>query len=385
MATKGVLQPTKTETIREIIIPSNKRFLIYVAFSKDGEENDPIDYREIADYKSIYSDYNSKIMYNTLSDGEKQLYRIFEYALDKEYTSLFVDSRLLAESEMSLQEILDVLSMDSPLVQQSYSYTTDETGYQFSYLGKLLNFNIEGEIFTIDNFSHEAMEKKKSAIAVAQEVFNKMPKNLSQTEQARYFYRFLTREVQYYDNGEEPAYQHNLYDAFIMRQTQCDGFSNAFSLLCSMAKIPCAEKLTTPENDDGHTWNIFCADGVWYNADLAISEDFAKLHRDMNVDFNFGLADSRMNYTPDLAERFPKCTTNLLKPDLMLKSNQDTNMLIGIKKAFKENGRHFVYVGVERGEMRDSDFQKIANHLDSDIEYLEDEFDGKNYYYIFKD
>lgn len=360
--------------------------VIYVAFSKDGEDGEPMDYQKVADYQSIYSSYNSRVMYDTLTPAEQQIYRILEYALDKEYTTIFFDSRLLADVELSLEEILKLYSSDSPMVQQNYSCSAGNADYTFSYLGGSLSFEITGTDFYIENFSHEAMQLKKEAIAEAQKVYASMPQDLSQLEQARFFFRYLTREVKYAENAAEPGKQNNLYDAFVLKKTQCDGFANAFSLLCGMAKIPCGEKIVTAKKDGdiGHTWNVFCADGVWYNADLSLSEDYAAIHKKYDVDFSFGFSDVKTEKVFDFSDRFPVCTTNLIPVDFMVDSASDKKLLSSLKDAFKKVGKRYVYIGLNDGELTGDDFQRIANHLKCDIRTIDETVDGKKYYYIFK-
>lgn len=361
--------------------------IIYVAFYNEGEEKQLIDYREVADYRSVYSDYNARVLYDTLLPAEQQIYRLLEYALDNEYTYIFFDARLLADTVLSLDQILQFYSMDSPMVQQNLNYTVSETGYTFSYLADMFTFEITGTEFYVENFSQEAMEKKTEAIAEAEKVFATMPQGLTQLEQARYFYRYLIREVAYFDKQEKNGRQNNLYDAFVQKKTQCDGYANAFSLLCGMAQIPCAEKVLSPTEEEelGHTWNVFCADGVWYNADLSLSEEYAELHKDLDVDFTFGLSDEKKDTIPDWGGRFPACTVDLLPVEFMVKSPSDSQMLSKLKTAFKEKGRRFVYFGLEKGELSDKDLQKIANHLRFDIYMVDETVDGKKYYYIFKD
>lgn len=359
---------------------------VYVAFSGNGEENEPMDYAEIAEYQSVYSKYNPRVLYNTLTSQEQAIYRLLEYALDHEYTSIFMDSRLLEGVELSLEEILLVFSMDSPLVQQNYSYSSQESGYTFSYLEDVFTFDISGSVFNVENFSHAAMEKKKEALAAAEEVLAAMPEGLAPLEQARYFFRYLTREVKYNLTETKPGEQDNLYDAFVVKQTQCDGFANAFSLLCAMAQIPCVEKVVTPEKEGeiGHTWNTFCIDGVWYNADLSLSEGYATTHKETDVDFNFGLSDARKGETSDLAERFPSCTTNLLTVDVTVANAEDLDLLSGLKSAFETGSKNYVLLKLEEGELGQEDLQNIANYLRSNIRTYTETWEGKNHYFIFK-
>ena len=153
-----------------------------------------------------------------------------------------------------------------------------------------------------------------------------------------------------------------------------------------MANIPCVEKIVSAkeEGEIGHTWNAFCADGVWYNADLALDEDFANQHKEMEVDFNFGFSDARIDEAPDFAERFAPCTTELLPVELTLTSAADENLLKGLKELFKAENKRFVLLSLEEGELVQDDLQKIANGLKSDIQTYSQTWGGKVHYYIFK-
>ena len=358
----------------------------YVAFFSGDEMGDPVDSLEYEQYESVYSEYNARIMYQTMTSDQQLIYRLMEYASDHGFTSIFIDSRLLVGLSLTLENILQLYAMDSPMMQQNYSYTTQSTSYTFSYLEGLWEFEVSGTVISVEGFSAEAMTKKKAALAEAKTVYAQMPAGLSQLEQARFFFRYLIGQVQYNLTKASPDQQHNLYDAFINKKTQCDGFANAFSLLCSMAQIPCVEKVKSEEKDGeiGHTWNAFCADGIWYNADLALDEDYAKEHRELGVDFNFGFSDQRNKYVPDFAERFPSCTSDLLVPDLTASSTSDPALLGGIKQAFRATGREYVMVRLEEGELSKETLQKIANHIKSDIHTYAIPWGGVLHYFIFK-
>lgn len=360
--------------------------LVYVAFSAEDETVDPFDYRQIAEYESVFSPYNSRVLYDTLNPAEQQIYRIFEYALDHGYTTVFLDVQLLTDLEVSVPDILEFLCMDSPFAEQNYTYSSANTGYTFTYLFDLLRFERNGLEIETNMFSRATLEKKKAALEEAKKLVSGVPQGLSQLETARWFYRYLTEEVTYSLYDDPKATHHYLYDALCTGKAQCDGFANAFSLLCQLSGMDCFEKLYTPEaeGETGHTWNCFRADGIWYNADCALNEDFAKEQKASDIDFCFAFSDSRLEHEQSYPERLPPCTANLIPVDVALASPEDPGIPGHIRAAFGRTPEHYILVRLESGELDDDDFQGIANALRSNLYSIRYNWEGKTHYYIIK-
>ncbi len=218
-----------------------------------------------ADFESEYSQYNSYIHYESLAENEKLLYKIYEYALYNSYRFVLFDVSLLEGSDQTEGSILRILSADSPLLEQNIWFSFDEIKLPTDEESKG-DTEFNGILLTCDNFSFKLFEKKKDAIALAEKIIEEMPEGLSSMETAKHFYKVLGRNTTY-DIGED-GIQNYLYNAISGQSTHCDGFANAYSLLCNMAGVPCYEKIWN-STDVGHTWNAIYFNHSWYNVDVS--------------------------------------------------------------------------------------------------------------------
>lgn len=223
-----------------------------------------------ADLESEYSQYNSYIHYESLTENEKLLYRIYEYALYNSYRFVLFDASLLEGSEQTAGSILRILSADSPLLEQNLWFALDEFMLPAGEESEG-DAEFNGILLACDNFTFKLFGKKKDAIAIAEKIIEEMPEGLSPMESAKHFYKILGRNTTY-DIGED-GIQNYLYDAISGQSTHCDGFANAYSLLCNMAGVPCYEKICN-SSDEGHTWNAIYFNHSWYNVDVSAIANF---------------------------------------------------------------------------------------------------------------
>lgn len=340
----------------------------YIRFSSDTEAGTPFDHSELSQYESEFSAFNSRVLYNTLTPAEQQVYRFFEYAMDHGYTTIFIDSRLLSGLEVETIDILEYLCMDSAFVPQNYAYSIKSTQCVIPIENSFQDLIVSGKEFEIDSFSPDKLEKKKEALEAARQLLQTLPLGDSPMENARCIYRYLCNEVTYHAS-EEDAPHNSLYDALIEKQAQCDGFANTFSLLCHLVGIPCFEKLYTPESkgEIGHTWNSFCIDGIWYNADCALSEDAVQDQKKIGIDIYFGFSDDRQEHPSQHAERLPACQTDLLPVSLIASSNRTPTFLTDIQNAFQATDKPYILIKLESGQLESSQLSELANLLRSSL------------------
>ena len=342
----------------------------------------------ITAYQPNYGGYGVDVYYQSLTSQEQTIYRVFQYALDHAQSYIFLDDRLLTGMDGSIYDVLCCLALDNPMLEQNLNWTSMTAEYTFTVqegLGKQQVSKLSGTILQMDVFSQSKLDKKLEALQVARQVVADLPTDLTAVEKAEYFYRYLGEHTQYYvpENSSEP--QDYLYDAFILGKTNCDGYANAYALLCHLAEIPCMEKLYTPQgNQVGHTWNAILLDGIWYNVDATgsaeVLEENVTLH-------GFCGSDAMQQYLPDYPDRIPACDRDLIPVDCTI--TQESQAGKQVKDAYnqiKKTNRNYVIAVFPGGTASSNAMQNIADALQSNIStryYLTNT--GAAIYYIFVD
>ena len=95
------------------------------------------------------------------------------------------------------------------------------------------------------------------------EILSAVDDNASDAEKVKYFHDSLIKNCAY-ERGENC---NNIYGAFVEHKAMCQGYSKAFSLLCSKAGINSLTVLGST-GDTEHMWNKVCLDGDYYNVDV---------------------------------------------------------------------------------------------------------------------
>ena len=337
-------------------------------------------------YQPGYSGYGTDVYFQSLTEQEQTLYRIFQYALDQAQSCIFLDDRLLGGMGASIYDVLCCLALDNPMLEQNLNWTSMNVEYTVTIqegLGKQQVNKITGTILQMDVFAKSKLDKKLEALQVAQQVVADMPTDLTAVEKAEYFYRYLGENTQYFAPDGQTEPQDYLYDAFITRKTNCDGYANAYALLCHLVDIPCMEKLYTPQdNQVGHTWNAILLDGVWYNVDATGSGEVLEKNVSMH---GFCTSDALQQYLPDYPDRIPPCDQNRIPVDCTI--TQESQAGNQVKEAYiqaKQTNRNYVIAVFPDGAASSNAMQNIADALQRNIStryYITNT--GAAVYYIF--
>ncbi|WP_408070676.1 leucine-rich repeat protein [Butyrivibrio sp. JL13D10] len=91
-------------------------------------------------------------------------------------------------------------------------------------------------------------------------------------EKVKYFHDEICKKTKYSLNitAEESL----AYGSLVKGKTKCTGYSNALSLLCELADIPCKEVIGYC-GDVPHMWNIVqLEDGEWYEVDVTADDEY---------------------------------------------------------------------------------------------------------------
>lgn len=219
----------------------------------------------------------------------------------------------------------------------------------------------------------DRLNNKKLAIGRAREIIGSAPSDaVSDGDKVRYYFYALAESSDYihYDYETMPEF---LYDALAAHGSNCDGFANAFSLICNMSGIPCFEKMTVADSErDGHTWNCVLIDGVWYNVDVTGAVDSEpEMHSETYLFF----PDAYSAYDFAYRQALPECAdASLSSFDCAFTSESDAQIVKTLVEKYRGNQSRFVRAHFEN--ITESRANRIVdmffNQVSSNIEYYTD-------------
>ena len=330
---------------------------------------------ELQSYTSEFSDYSSYTYFHHLNDTDKLLYHAYEYALDQGLPYIWMDERLLYGMERSAFEILEFLSLDSAMVEQNIEYVKD------SYVKN-------GETYTtffLEDFTKARLKHKKDAVLQAKLILYHIEgyQYYSHRELARLLYIAVGNSMGYTDDVPNGEY---LYAGLCECYTNCDGFANAFALVCRLAEIPCIEVNSDDQpGEEGHTWNMVLLDGQWVYVDPTGSYDDAWSHCDNRIQnpvcfgFSFNLLRQRVRYS----DLIPSCPNGVMSV-LNLPSQRNPEFINSIRTEFAKNGGKFAVVLLQEGEIDDQTIQELVDAMNCDLHYVSyQNIYGRTVYHLY--
>lgn len=285
----------------------------------ENSENVVMIATDFTNYESEYNVYSSSLHYDCLNENEKLIYHALEYAMENSYSSVMVERNMVKDIK-DLEKVLNYLSLDSPLLEQNLFYELGTvTTYHDIELDSIFphKAKLDGYYITVKNFEKQWWDKKLEAIEEAKKRVAALPADLTKTEKAEQLFIQLCSGTEYVLSKRlnDTQVMPNLYDALISGKTQCDGFSNALSLLYNMAGITCSEKIYhATEEELGHTWNFFEIDGKWYNADATNPSLIPTDRTYMHAGMNFGFSDILQSKKHVFSANYPEGTEQLFMP-----------------------------------------------------------------------
>lgn len=364
----------------------------FLGFSQAvGEEFSLEDYTQtpeaqIENHDPQWGKYGADVYYSRLDEIAQGIYRVLQYAMDQEQPYILIDDRLLEGTSFSLGEILNAVALDSPMVEQNLEWghaTFSSTVTHNRLFAPPVTETLTGQSLFISDFTPEKLEKKRKALEKAEQIVSTLPEGSSPRQTAEAIYCYLGEHVQYFNTEVNREAVDYLYDALCIGRSNCDGFANAYSLLCSLSGIRCCEKMSEPpaQTEAGHTWNAVELDGVWYNVDATAAEEVTQ---EENLRLHFGFADNRQDAGLWRSDLCPPCDRELYPFDCSLTGEKGAGKTL--RKELKKVNRDYLIVSVESGELSKDALQEIANTTNHDITtYRADTLDGGAVYYIYFD
>ena len=269
--------------------------------------------------------------------------------------------------ETSIQKVIESLCAENPFYDWNFSYE-----YEYNPL--------EGYYAIRDHESHNKFLKQKiKAYEKAKEIISTMPENLSEYYKFAWIYNYITTDIKYINQDELDAYLSNpqpyIYDALIMKTTQCSGFSDTLTLMCNIAGIQTitVPGITEDTENIGHAWNLVNINGQFYNCDATSdSSDENDILKNLNnLKLNFLKSDDYIYstiYKPmeGLSIAFPKASDkkyDVLDGTLTLDNITSNKNLNLIGKALLDREKYVIVHLTNKITENDPAINEAANYV----------------------
>jgi hypothetical protein len=128
------------------------------------------------------------------------------------------------------------------------------------------NFPVDSGAITLEEVKHKIAVLDR----VVDRVIRFMPEGLTAYDKYYYLAAVLSEKVTY---DKRPACCYSAYGALVKGRAVCEGYSQAYYLLCRAAGLWCAYRSGLPEGI-GHAWNMIQLDSGIYNVDVTWSDGY---------------------------------------------------------------------------------------------------------------
>ena len=289
-----VTAPTK-DPMKEAYKKDPAHFVEFTRSTQPRQQYVP--FSELLEYETKYPDCNGTWFRDQLSGEDLIIYNSYLYALENRFIgfTLYVE-----DSDKDFSYIRELVSLDSPFLEQNYTHYEHVWKLPINYIGKQISVRME-------QFTDSRWEMKMDALAKCKQIVQSIPAEY-QTQQAKmeYLYDYVCDNVKYvtYESMADESY---FYDAVCKGETLCDGYSNMLSILFRMIGVECCEVMGEyEEGQSGHTWVVAKLDGVFYNFDPTF-EDTSDIPSEQRK--YFGFSDDLVSIQiMDYDQMRPKCT-----------------------------------------------------------------------------
>ena len=215
--------------------------------------------------------------------------------------------------EEKLFKIVTFVWIDNPFISQDLS-----NAMQFGYLKSTNKFVFIGggkqtaDIKAVIDDYQGYLDRVEQAYNKAEEISRAMPVDIStQKDMALYFHDYLINNATANIHGKENIYLNDeAYGPLILGTGTCEGFTNAFSMLCHTKGIQSVGVMYNgkTQKDIGHIWNLVRLDGVYTQIDVFHDNVvYTNGKEDIRYDY-FGMSDS------EIADKLAKSGKNQIDP-----------------------------------------------------------------------
>ncbi len=191
--------------------------------------------------------------YNNLKEGEKEVYNLILTAMKNCDKSVKIPN--IDRTGKDFSRILELIRIENPAMFHIDTRKIGETS--------IMSQTVEIE-FTYKYTAYQVNTMLREAEKKADGILSKITSDMSEYDYVKLFHDELIINCKSDKSG---LYCDNLYGALYDGKALCEGYSKAFSYLCSVAGIE-NMIVTGKTGKTDHMWNMVKLDGNWYHVDV---------------------------------------------------------------------------------------------------------------------
>lgn len=171
-------------------------------------------------------------------------------------------------------------------------------------------------------FTSSEASAERLAKSVSEFLNNYITDEMNEYEKELAIHDFLVQNVSYSNVKKKEGYRspkYHSYGALVDHQAVCQGYSEAFELLCACCGLKCYVVTGSATNDKGtssHAWNMVLIDGNWYHVDVTWDDPIPEKKQDGISHEYFNVPDDFISSNHTWSEKseynniaYPSCTS----------------------------------------------------------------------------
>ena len=250
---------------------------------------------------------------------------------------LAVDRAMYADIKNGMDGWVSEARANCGMRSFSYSYS-ERTG-----ILKLTNIEYRVAVRILQAYSHGDLswltDRERKTLDRAIGIVRSAP--VEQLAREQYIHDVLCASVIYYTNDNQYEEKDQAIGALLNGKADCDGYSEAFYLLCNLANIPARFQhgdtyKKTDNSDATHMWNLVCVYDTWMMVDVTW-DDSDKAVGNFYLYYNIGSERAAETHIWDasvLAVPWSAKTSNTLRPAEVVEGY--ANSMIAAEKYIRE-------------------------------------------------
>ncbi len=197
----------------------------------------------------------TKYFYNQLTANQKMIYDTVWAAGPVEQVRVNISMSSMSAAQQDIMSALTALTEDNPLFFWM-------SGFGFARASSYIIISVNLDTTHFKDFNDVAAKQA----AVIEKLSTIKVNGISRHEKLKSIHDYLANNIVYDDTIAEP----NIFDSYgalVNGVCVCEGYAEAFKLLCDREGIPCITVIGTG-NGGAHKWNMVqMEDGDWYTID----------------------------------------------------------------------------------------------------------------------